>query len=200
MMGYAPALRVALELVHMPSRVRTLRASPLPEGVVVLLKIASGDDATAIEAAELSGRSREIVRNAAAFFIEQILLYPEADSYRVLGADRNATGGELRRNMALLMAWLHPDIDRSGERAIFATRVTKAWEDLKTSDRRAAYDRAHGAIRKRKSRQQRNGGGVLRSISVKQRNAPPRGVLAFKGGEPVGVLRRILWAVLYRPK
>ena len=73
-MGYAPALRVALELVHMPSRVRTLRASPLPEGVVVLLKIASGDDATAIEAAELSGRSLEIVRNAAAFFIEQILL------------------------------------------------------------------------------------------------------------------------------
>jgi DnaJ-like protein len=199
-MSYAPALRVALELVHMPSRVRTLRSSPLPEGVEVVLKIAAGDEATAIEAAELSGRSREVVRNAAAFFIEQILFCPEADSYRVLGANRNATAGALRRNMALLMTWLHPDVDRGGERSIFAGRVTKAWEDLKTPDRRAAYDNAHGAIRKKKSQRQRNGSGVLRSLSFKQRNASPRIPLAYGRGEPVGVLRRLLWAVLYRPK
>ena len=51
-----------------------------------------------------------MVREASAFFIEQILLGPDADSYRVLGADRNAAAAELRRNMALLLRWLHPDM------------------------------------------------------------------------------------------
>ena len=140
-MGDAAALRLALELLHMPSRVRTLKASPLPEGVAVLLRIAAGDEAAAAQAAELSGRSPAVVRNAAAFFLEQILLCPEADSYRVLGATRNASAEELRRNMALLMRWLHPDvIHQERERSIFAGRVTKAWENLKTPDRRAAYD------------------------------------------------------------
>ena len=87
------------------------------------------------------GRSRETVREAAAFFIEQILLFPDADSYRVLGARPEATNGELRRNMALLLRWLHPDLDRQGERSVFAARVTRAWNDLKTQERRAAYDR-----------------------------------------------------------
>ena len=83
-----------------------------------------------------------MVREAAAFFIEQILLYPDADSYRVLGARPGATYGELRRNMALLLRWLHPDLDPHGERTVFAARVTRAWNDLKTEERRAAYDRS----------------------------------------------------------
>ena len=81
------------------------------------------------------------MRKASAFFIEQILLDPEADSYRVLGADRSATASELRRNMALLLRWLHPDMDRRGTRSMFAGRVTGAWETLKTPERRAAYDK-----------------------------------------------------------
>ena len=42
--------------------------------------------------------------------------------------------------MALLTRWLHPDMDRHGEHAVFVGRVTKAWNDLKTPERRAAYD------------------------------------------------------------
>jgi curved DNA-binding protein CbpA len=87
------------------------------------------------------GRPAELVRMASAFFIEQLLLHPEADSYRVLGADRSATASELRRNMALLLRWLHPDVDRRGARSMFAGRVTGAWETLKTPERRAAYDK-----------------------------------------------------------
>jgi hypothetical protein len=200
MMGDAAALRVALEAVHMPSRVRTLRSSPLPAGVEVLLRIAAGDEATATEAAELSGRAREVVRNAAAFFIEQILLCPEADSYRVLGANRNAAGVELRRNMALLMTWLHPDVHRGGERSIFAGRVTRAWEDLKTPDRRAAYDKAQGAIKIRKPRRQRNGAGGSWNSPTNQRAVSLRRALTIRRREPVGLLRRLLSALLYRSK
>ena len=42
--------------------------------------------------------------------------------------------------MALLMRWLHPDKDLEGRRSMFVNRVTRAWDDLKTADRRAAYD------------------------------------------------------------
>ena len=83
-----------------------------------------------------------MVREAATFFLEQVLLHADADSYRVLGATRGAPYTELRRNMTLLLQWLHPDIDRGDLRSVFAARVTRAWDDLKTPERRAAYDRA----------------------------------------------------------
>ena len=93
------------------------------------------------QAAGKLGRSRETVREAATFYVVQILLFPDADSYRVLGARPEATNGELRRNMTLLLRWLHPDLDRKGELSVFAARVTRAWNDLKTPERRADYDR-----------------------------------------------------------
>ena len=90
----------------------------------------------------LKAGPRETVREAAAFFLEQVLLHADADSYRVLGATREASYAELRRNMTLLLQWLHPDLDRREARSVFAARVTRAWNDLKTPERRAAYDRA----------------------------------------------------------
>jgi hypothetical protein len=139
-MHEASALRVAIDLMHVPSRVRAARAAPLPPKIDVVLRIAAGDEAAEIEAARITERSREVVREASIFFIEQILLHPEADSYRVLGATPQAKTQQLRHNMALLLRWLHPDMDRNGERAILARRVTKAWEELKTPTRRAEHD------------------------------------------------------------
>jgi hypothetical protein len=198
-MGEAAALRLALELLYMPSRVRALKASPLPDGVAVLLRIAAGEEAAAAEAAELSGRSPAVVRNAAAFFLEQILLFPEADSYRVLGATRNASGEELRRNMALLMRWLHPDVvHQQAERTIFAGRVTRAWENLKTPDRRSAYDASQGAIKK-KSQRYSNGARKPQESSAKRR---ARLIIERQRPEapPVWSLRRLLLGIFYRPR
>ena len=158
MTGDLAALRVAIDLLHLPSRASHLRSAPLPDGVVLLLRIAAGDDTATTEATLQSDRSREIVQEAAAFFIEQILLFPGASSYRALGAGHNASAGELRRNLALLLRWLHPDVNRGGTRSIFAGRVTRAWEDLKTPERRAAYDRAQAAARKKPEQQRKNKG------------------------------------------
>jgi len=105
-----------------------------------LLRIAAGDDAAEREAARLTERPRPVIREAAAFYIEQVLLSPNANSYRVLGATPAATPQELRRHMALLLSWLHPDKNASGERAVLAARITGAWNDLRNPDRRAAYD------------------------------------------------------------
>ena len=49
--------------------------------------------------------------------------------------------------MALLLRWTHPDADRAGTRAAFASRITKAWENLKTQERRDSYDASHPVAR-----------------------------------------------------
>jgi hypothetical protein len=136
------ALQLALDLHQVPWRVRRVRAEPLPDGMSRLLMVAAGDD-PAGEAAAIAalGRPLAVVRDAATFFIEQILLAPGTDSYRVLGAGPAASTSELRHNMALLMRWLHPDVAREGERAVLAARIAAAWNTLKTPQRRAAYDR-----------------------------------------------------------
>ena len=101
--------KTAIDLLYAPSRVRQMRSSPLPPNVLSLLQIVAGDEDATSQASKATGRSRETVREAAAFFIEQVLLHPEADSYRVLGTGPGVSNGELRRNMTLLLRWLHPD-------------------------------------------------------------------------------------------
>jgi hypothetical protein len=139
-MSYKMALKVAIDLVNVPSRVRLLRSEPLPDGVLVLLHIAAGDAEAERVATALTDETTEVVRRAAVFFIEQILFAPDVDSYRVLGANPQASSAELRRNLALLLRWLHPDTQHG--QSIYIGRVTAAWNDLKTAERRAAYDSA----------------------------------------------------------
>jgi DnaJ domain len=133
------ALCAAIDLLQLPTGTRHLRAKPLPDGMTLLLQIISGSDDATLRAADRVGRSTKLVREAAEFYILQILFAPDADSYRVLGTNPDASARELRRNMALLLRWLHPDLDPKGERSMFAARVTRAWEDLKTPQRRTAY-------------------------------------------------------------
>jgi hypothetical protein len=162
MMDGSAALRLAIDLLHIPSRVRSMRTAALPQDVLTLLEIAAGDAEITRQASEASGRTQEVVRNAATFFIEQVLLAPDSDSYRVLGGNAQTTSGDLRRNMALLLRWLHPDMEHNGnnDRSLFAGRVTLAWENLKTAERRAAYD----ATRERRG-----------ATTAKQRNRAKKG-------------------------
>lgn len=134
------ALRVAIDILQVPSRMHATRSKPLPDGVGLLLSVAAGDEEVTTNAARTTGRSPEFLLEAALFFIEQILLSPASDSYRILGSDRTATSIELRRNMALLLKILHPDHYQNVQRSIFAGRVTEAWNNLKTLERRNTYD------------------------------------------------------------
>ncbi len=193
-MGEVTAVRVALDLMHVPSRVRLVRSDPLPEGVPLLLRLAAGEDKAEAFATELTGRSRTVVREAAAFFIEQILLSPDADSYRVLGASPEATPGELRRNMALLVRWLHPDKNQKGDRSMFATRVTLAWNDVKTPERRAAYDEARTRSHAQNSGRSKNN-ATRKGTSSKKR---PPGVRTIKGAAYCGQLASPRTLDLYR--
>ena len=183
------ALKLALELLHVPWRVRLVRKQPLPEGVPLLLSVAAGDPASQEAAVEATDRPPEVVKRAATFFIEQILLAPDADSYRVLGASPAATNGELRQNMALLMRWLHPDVAREGEQSIYAARIAAAWNNLKSPDRRAAYDNelqgaSNNGRRGRKGPRSRSGRSRRAIAYAELRRAGLPRVLALLFGRP----------------
>jgi hypothetical protein len=204
MMDHVAILKMAIDLMHFPSQVRLIRSAPLPDAVT-LLRIVAGDEEATSQAMEAMGRSRETVCEAAAFFIEQILLSPDADSYRVLGARPEATNYELRRNMALLLRWLHPDHDGQGARSVFVGRVTRAWNDLKTQERRAAYDQSRRiALAERSLLRKRGGASKNRASPRRPHNSAPyrmhAGSLRSFNVRPsqVGLLRRVVLMLLGR--
>lgn len=156
-MGRSAALDVALTLLERPSAVRYATSAPLPGGIALLLQVACGEADALRAAREMTGQPDSTTQAAAGFFIEQVLFHPQADHYRTLGVSAGAARSELRQHMALLIKWLHPDgreqrVARSDlDRGVFINRVTKAWEALKTDDRRAAYDRSLAARAAQKS-------------------------------------------------
>lgn len=144
-MSTRSALHLAIVLSQRPMMARGVRKMPLPNGVDEVLRIAAGDRDALEAAAERSKMPAVALQNAAAFYIEQVLMHGRADSYRVLGCERTATEAELRQHVALLMRWLHPDVAQHQsaallDRGVFVSRVTGAWNDLKTEERRRAYD------------------------------------------------------------
>lgn len=143
-MREATALEIAVSLLHLPSRIRILRAGDLPSDLENLLRIVAGDDRALADAQRTAGVSEQTVVAAASFYIEQVLLHPDADSYRALGVNPDGTTDQLRRHMALLLRWLHPDREANVARAVFVGRVTEAWNNLKTAERRAIYDAERG--------------------------------------------------------
>jgi hypothetical protein len=192
MMSGEVALQIAIDLMHVPSQVRRLRSERLPDDVQLLLRIVAGEDEAGSFAVALTGRSHQEVRQAATFFVEQILFAAESDSYRVLGASRDATSGELRQNVALLLRWLHPDLDAGGERSVFVGRVTGAWNNLKTPERRVAHDATlqspvEEKEHRRKSHWSRS---RRRHVSAKRQ---------YQGVDATGFLRRALSIILDRP-
>ncbi len=175
---------MAMDLLRAPSNVRLVRTTPLPKDVSKLLAIAGGDEATLGEVKRGTNLPEQSLREAAAFYIEQILLHHDADHYRVLGAQTDASTAELRRNMALLVRWLHPDHKNGSDRTVFVGRVTQAWNELKTEDRRASYN-----LSRRRELEKRA------SKSVKRNRKPvasPKGRGTRPQKLPLGLLKRIL--------
>lgn len=193
-MNELSALSLALELQHSPWQARRMRTIPLPPDVQILLHVAAGDEQAIRKASEAMARSRESVCEAAGFFIEQVLLHSDADSYRVLGAGPEASTAELRRNMALLLKWLHPDLDRNRERSIFTARVTNAWNDVKTPERREAYDRLRRKAPSKK-RSRRSSAHTKRTARPQHRRVKhriPSQSFDTTGQRSGGILRRVL--------
>ena len=145
-MSSGEALGAALSLIRYPRLALRARKTPLPKGITLLLEVAAGQEEALVEARSLTGQTDKDLKEAAGFFVEQVLLSKATDYYRVLGCDRKDSPVLLRRHMALIMKWLHPDVVSDDctaagfDRSLYASHVTKAWDALKTEERREAYD------------------------------------------------------------
>ncbi|MBY0227574.1 MAG: DnaJ domain-containing protein [Hyphomicrobium sp.] len=182
-MSDAAAMRAALDLYLLPSHLRLQRRAPIPGDVHELLLVATGDEATTRSMAQTLERSPDTLQRAARFFIEEILLDPQSNSYRVFGLEPDAPQDELRRNMYLLAKLLHPDYGLHPLSQHYAARINLAWNDLKTPDRRAEYDErnkkdgyseagfmaSHGGSRSRQKAGSTHGPHHLRQPNVKTR-------------------------------
>jgi hypothetical protein len=194
------ALEAALAVLRRPQLARLAQRSALPRGVTLLLEVAAGEPDALIEAQAITGRPEPLLRKAAGFFMEQVLLSRKSDSYRILGASSSASASELRRHLALILKWLHPDrLPPSGDgphldRSALVNLVTGAWETVKTGERRTAYDAArmaqlnHG--RKATSRSRRGAPAASGSRFLARR--PRRTKLALYKFEPESFWTRLL--------
>jgi curved DNA-binding protein CbpA len=113
--------------------------------------------------------------------------------------------------MAMLLRWLHPDLDGHGERAVFASRVTRAWDNLKNKERRAVYDQLRRSAKADDVGVRRKAGprSHRRKSNGRQADGRRHGKLGFgqdrrqssahfNPQKREGLLRRILVALLGR--
>ncbi len=138
------ALEWALALAKAPAERVALRQRPLPAGMQRLLQIAGdGANEAVAELAAQTGEAPADIVEAARFYAREILFHQPADAYRVLGVSHLDDQDTLRSHHRLLQQWLHPDRQTSDWDAIFASRVNAAWNQLRTPERRLAYDQAN---------------------------------------------------------
>jgi hypothetical protein len=160
------ALEPALALLRAPALAAQVRERPLPPDVLTLIRIAAGDEATLAKAAAASGEAPQRLVEAALLFLQQALFAGGADSYRLLGVPATASEELLKQHHRWLVRWLHPDRQTDDWQAAYMNRVNKAWQDLRTPERRHHYDN-----RPRHARNAFTGPATVPVIRVPQ--APP---------------------------
>lgn len=195
MMSRNTALSTALSLQKMPTMLRYLHAEPLPPGITQVLEIAAGVPGAIESGAKASSHSPTDVEAAAEFFIEQVLFRGDADAYTILGASPDTPATELRRNMALLMKWVHPDTAEADgatgavDRSVFARRVVEAWDSVKSADRRAAYNASRRADRPAFDTWPRPGNGQAVARKAQRTEVRANGAAKSKVRTPTGQKR-----------
>lgn len=138
--GATATLQLALALLSMPSQRRLLRRWPLPEDTLLLARVAAGSSEALEVATRATGEAPERLQEAARFYLEEVMFFEGADAYRVLGLNPGAETVLIKQHYRQLQRWLHPD--RAGQDATsgLAARVNWAWDQLRSVERRRAYD------------------------------------------------------------
>ena len=145
-------IELALDLARMPALARSPVLSPIPPNIIELMRIAAASPEACEVAAAKTGEPTPVVIEAARFYLQHILFRPEADCYRILGIEPNASRATARSHMRWLLQWLHPDRNHNGWDAVYAERVLKAWREVSASNGPPAkpqYSRKRAASNKR---------------------------------------------------
>jgi hypothetical protein len=139
-----PALSSALALRRSPRTALPETSGFLPPGVLLLIRIVAGDETAIAEARLASAEPIEVLREASGFYLQQILFAADANSYRVLGVNPGEEDARIREHYRWLARWLHPDRNPDEWEVVYADRVSNAWQNLRTPERRVRYDEALG--------------------------------------------------------
>ena len=151
-MAQQHVIELAIDLTRMPALARTNVLPALPPNIIELMRIAAGSPEACEAAVAKTGEPTAVVIEAARFYLQHVLFRPEADCYRILGVEPNASRATARSHMRWLLQWLHPDRNHNGWDAVYAERVLKAWRELSSSSGSAvklSYSRARATTRKK---------------------------------------------------
>jgi hypothetical protein len=122
-------IELALDLARIPALAQSIDKTPLPADIFEIMRIAAGSPEVCQAASRATGQPIAVLIEAARFYLQQMLLRPDADSYGVLGLLPGASREQARRHMRCLLQWLHPDVNRDWDSA-YAERVLKAWREV----------------------------------------------------------------------
>lgn len=116
-------------------------SATLPEGVGEVIRLAGAKEESLRTAADLYQSDVMEIGEAARFFLQQVLLDPDADHYRLLGVNPEADNEQIRRQHRLLMRLFHPDRHAGKEcwTDSYATRVNEAYNVLRRPEARKRY-------------------------------------------------------------
>jgi hypothetical protein len=126
------ALDHALRLRADPGVLPLLRARPLPDGVLLLIRIAAGEKEAMHVAQTRTSATSATLGPCAVEYLRQVLFAEEADSHRVLGVRENGGSELTKEHYRWLMHWLHPDRDATGASQSLAQRVNRAWGQVRS--------------------------------------------------------------------
>lgn len=197
------ALELALRLYRAPQMAQSLRNDPLPAaGIDLVIRCASGEEAALVEASARLTTSREVLREAAAFYLTQTLFARDADAWRVLGVPPGVSQDVLRAHFRLLVHWLATSRNRDPLYALYGDRVQRAWTELRRSPEEIAartQRRSPPAIvppRSERLRQdaERYGAGLLRAL-----RALPTWIVGSVAGVLLLILLAAYWIEQTRP-
>lgn len=135
------AFDLMLGVYRAPLRAALLRGRALPRQIIEVIRVAAGDTEAVADARRSTGLNDGELAEAAVLLLHYLLFFDDADHYRVLGVAADADDEQIKRHYRALMRWLHPDRNPDNLHSVFAERVNRAWNTLRTPQRRADYDR-----------------------------------------------------------
>lgn len=133
-------LGVVLALHRAPAMRFDLRGQPLPADLGLILRLAAPSQSLLDDTAARIGETPATLREAARFYLQQVLFEPGTDAYRVLGVAPDAAVAHIREHHQWLQRWLHPDRHEDDGSATFSARLNWAWQQLRDQRKRNAYD------------------------------------------------------------
>jgi hypothetical protein len=134
------AFDLMLGVYRAPRRASLLHGRAPPQRIIEVVRVAAGDAEAIADARDSTGLDDTELAEAAVLLLHHLLFYDGADHYRVLGVTAEADDEQIKRHYRALMRWLHPDRDPDNLHSVFAERVNRAWNALRTPQRRANYD------------------------------------------------------------